>query len=106
MSWKNLIEGMLEAVWVVDPHELRLLAANNAAARLLGAPVAELVGLPVVELAAAPEDLFFWEDVAAGVSDRILSETLVRRRDGSTVTLTPASTDTDGFFFCAMARKA
>jgi diguanylate cyclase (GGDEF)-like protein/PAS domain S-box-containing protein len=85
MSWKNLIEGMLEAVWVVDPHELRLLAANNAAARLLGAPVAELVGLPVVELAAAPEDLFFWEDVAAGVSDRILSETLVRRRDGSTV---------------------
>ena len=51
MSWKNLIEGMLEAVWVVDPHELRLLAANNAAARLLGAPVAELVGLPVVELA-------------------------------------------------------
>jgi 16S rRNA (cytosine967-C5)-methyltransferase len=29
-----------------------------------------------------------------------------RSRDGSTVTLTPASTDTDGFFFCAMARKA
>ena len=29
-----------------------------------------------------------------------------RSRDGSTVTLTPASTDTDGFFFCAMGRKA
>ena len=27
-------------------------------------------------------------------------------RDGRTVTLTPASTDTDGFFFCAMGRKA
>ena len=27
-------------------------------------------------------------------------------RDGKTVTLTPASTDTDGFFFCAMSRKA
>ncbi len=29
-----------------------------------------------------------------------------RSRDGKTVTLTPASTDTDGFFFCAMGRKA
>ncbi|MDQ1195272.1 RsmB/NOP family class I SAM-dependent RNA methyltransferase [Agrobacterium sp. SORGH_AS 787] len=26
--------------------------------------------------------------------------------DGETVTLTPATTDTDGFFFCAMTRKA
>ena len=84
-SWKNLIDGMLESVWVVDPHELRLVAVNQAAARLLRAPAGELIGLPVVELAAAPEDLFFWEDVAAGVSDAILSETLVRRRDGSTV---------------------
>lgn len=29
-----------------------------------------------------------------------------RSRDDKTVTLTPASTDTDGFFFCAMGRKA
>lgn len=29
-----------------------------------------------------------------------------RSKDGKTVTLTPASTDTDGFFFCAMGRKA
>ncbi|QRI63348.1 RsmB/NOP family class I SAM-dependent RNA methyltransferase [Shinella sp. PSBB067] len=29
-----------------------------------------------------------------------------RSRDGKTVTLTPATTDTDGFFFCAMRRKA
>ncbi|MEW9616977.1 RsmB/NOP family class I SAM-dependent RNA methyltransferase [Shinella sp. S4-D37] len=29
-----------------------------------------------------------------------------RSRDGRTVTLTPASTDTDGFFFCAMGRRA
>ncbi|GMB80919.1 RsmB/NOP family class I SAM-dependent RNA methyltransferase [Shinella zoogloeoides] len=28
-----------------------------------------------------------------------------RSRDGRTVTLTPASTDTDGFFFCAMGRR-
>jgi diguanylate cyclase (GGDEF)-like protein/PAS domain S-box-containing protein len=84
-SWKNIIEGMLEAVWVVEPHELRLVAANAAAARLLGTEVADLVGLPVMDLAATPEDVFFWEDVAAGVSDCILSETLVRRRDGGSV---------------------
>ncbi|MBN9053165.1 MAG: RsmB/NOP family class I SAM-dependent RNA methyltransferase [Rhizobiales bacterium] len=29
-----------------------------------------------------------------------------RSRGGKTVTLTPATTDTDGFFFCAMRRKA
>ncbi len=29
-----------------------------------------------------------------------------RSRDGKTVTLTPATTDTDGFFFCAMGRTA
>ncbi|PKA44086.1 RsmB/NOP family class I SAM-dependent RNA methyltransferase [Rhizobium sullae] len=29
-----------------------------------------------------------------------------RSSDGETVTLTPASTDTDGFFFCRMQRKA
>ncbi|AJD39692.1 tRNA and rRNA cytosine-C5-methylase (Sun) protein [Rhizobium gallicum bv. gallicum R602sp] len=29
-----------------------------------------------------------------------------RSSDGETVTLTPASTDTDGFFFCRMRRKA
>jgi 16S rRNA (cytosine967-C5)-methyltransferase len=26
--------------------------------------------------------------------------------DGDTITLTPASTDTDGFFFCAMQKSA
>ena len=31
---------------------------------------------------------------------------LPRSRDGETLTLTPASTDTDGFFFCMMQRKA
>jgi 16S rRNA (cytosine967-C5)-methyltransferase len=29
-----------------------------------------------------------------------------RSSDGKTITLTPASTDTDGFFFCRLQRKA
>lgn len=83
--WQPLIEGMLEAVWVVDPIELRIIAANRAATTLLGLDDEALAGRPVVDLAATPEDVFFWEDVAAGLSEHILSETLLRHTDGSTI---------------------
>jgi len=83
--WQPLIEGMIEAVWIVDAVELRLLAVNRVATELLGMPADSLIGKPVVDLAATPEDIYFWEDVAAGLSDHILSETLLNRADGSTV---------------------
>lgn len=84
-TWQPLIEGMLEAVWIVDPIELRIVAVNRAAETLLGAEPGTFIGHPVIELSATPEDMFFWEDVAAGLSDQIFSETLLRRRDGTTV---------------------
>jgi diguanylate cyclase (GGDEF)-like protein/PAS domain S-box-containing protein len=84
-AWLPLIEGMLESVLLVDPIQLRIMAANRAAHALLKLPAGALVGKGVVDLAAAPEDLFFWEDVAAGLSDNIFSETLLQREDGSTV---------------------
>lgn len=84
-QWQALIEGMLEAVLLVDPLQLRILAANRAAHELLKLEPDTLGGTAVVELAAAPEDLFFWEDVAAGLSDNIFSETLLQRSDGSTI---------------------
>ncbi len=84
-NWQSLIEGMLEGVWIVDAIELRILACNRNAARLLGSQPEQLVGRPVVELAATPEDMYFWEDVAAGLSDQIQSETLLLRADGSAV---------------------
>lgn len=85
VAWQPLIEGMLEGVWIVDAIELRILACNRNAAGLLDTPLDQLIGRPVVELAATPEDIYFWEDVAAGLSDQILSETLLLRADGSTV---------------------
>ena len=80
-----LIDGMIEAVWIVDPLDLRIVAINQAAEKLLGFAKEEQVGRPVVELAVTPEDTCFWEDVAAGLSDHILSETLMRRADGTVV---------------------
>jgi len=81
-TWSALIEGLLEAVWLVDPVSLRILAVNRAACELVSLSSGEMVGKPAIELTATPEDLFFWEDVAAGLVDRIHSETLMRGADG------------------------
>ena len=84
-QWQAMIEGLLEAVLLVDPVELRIQAANQAANLLLNVQSGSLIGKAVVELAASPEDLFFWEDVAAGLSDNIFSETLLQREDRSII---------------------
>jgi diguanylate cyclase (GGDEF)-like protein/PAS domain S-box-containing protein len=84
-DWHPFIEGLLESVWLVDPVNLCILDVNSAACALLGLAKADLLGKPVVELTATPEDLFFWEDVAAGLVDHIHSETLLRGADGIAV---------------------
>ena len=84
-DWRSLIESMLEGVWVLDPVTLHILAMNRPAADMLGVDAQAFEGKPVMDLAATPEDINFWEDVAAGLADRIQSETLLRHADGSTV---------------------
>ncbi len=84
-QWEALIEGMLEGVLLVDPLQLHIVAANRAAHELLGVAPLSLHDTPVINLAAAPEDIFFWEDVAAGLSNNIYSETLLKRPDDSIV---------------------
>ncbi len=84
-DWRSLIEGMLEGVWLLDPVTLQFVAMNRAAADMLGVQAQALVGKSVLDLAATPEDIFFWEDVAAGLADGIQSETLLRHADGTTV---------------------
>ncbi|HRI18503.1 MAG TPA: PAS domain-containing protein, partial [Burkholderiaceae bacterium] len=59
-----LIEGLPEPVWLVDGAELRVLAANAAAGRLLGVPAAELRGRSMAEMSSTPQDLCFWTEVA------------------------------------------
>ncbi|MBS1189773.1 MAG: diguanylate cyclase [Rhodocyclaceae bacterium] len=83
--WQPLIEGLIESVLVVDCLDLSIRAVNRSACRLLAAAENDLIGHPVLEFAAPPEDLSFWEDVAAGLADGVLSSTVVRRADGSIV---------------------
>ena len=84
-QWQALIEGMLEAILLVDPIQLRIVAANRAVHQLLKVAPDKLIGRGIIDLAAAPEDVFFWEDVAAGLSDSIHSETLLQRADETVV---------------------
>ncbi|MDF1485334.1 EAL domain-containing protein [Ramlibacter sp. H39-3-26] len=80
-----LVEGLLEAVVMVDAQSLRIRAANAAAARLTGLPQGDLPGLPVASLLAAPEDAFFWEEAAAGLADTLYSYSQLVRPDGEVV---------------------
>ena len=83
-----LIDALPEAVWLVDADTLRVRVANAAAARLLGVPADALRGRSMSELSATPEDLCFWSEVASGQSERIISDTLVQRADGSVLPVT------------------
>jgi PAS domain S-box-containing protein len=79
-TWPALIEAMLEAVCLVEPEGLRIVAANGAAGRLLGLAPAELVGRDMLATAPTPEDESFWQRVAdQGGCASILSDSFVTR---------------------------
>jgi len=65
-QWQPLIDSLLEAVCLVEPRGLRIVAVNGAAARLLGVEREGLIGRPVIELAVTPEDEWMWEEIAGG----------------------------------------
>ncbi len=77
-----VVDGLLEAVWLVDAGRLTVVHANSAAAALARGRAEDWYGRPVQELCPTPEDGFFWQDAAAGLSDRIRSDTMLRCADG------------------------
>ena len=81
----GLIDSMLDAVWLVDAASLRVVAANTAAAAMLGIAADALCGCEVTSLCVTPEDLLFWSDAARGTQEAIESQTWVRRADGTSV---------------------
>jgi len=87
-TWPHLIESMLEAICLIEPEGLRIVAANGPAGRLLGVPPADLVGRDMHELAATPEDECFWRGVAEGADASIVSDSFVSRPGGVAVPVT------------------
>lgn len=76
------LDGLQEAVWLVDEGSLLILHANEAAQRLAGLPLATMVGTHVLDLAATPQDHAFWGEPADVVAAGIHSHTSLLRADG------------------------
>ncbi|MBL8333004.1 MAG: EAL domain-containing protein [Rubrivivax sp.] len=77
-----LIEAMPVAAWLVSADDRRVLAANAAAAALLGLPRDELLGAAAGTLLATPEDLSWWEALDPTHPEPLNSHTPVCGPDG------------------------
>jgi diguanylate cyclase (GGDEF)-like protein len=85
-AWDALVQSLPEATWIVDGASLQVVAANAAAHGLLGRD--SLVGERADLLVATPEDLAYWDDVAAGRAGTLESEATVSAPDGRSVHVT------------------
>ncbi|MBU0828408.1 MAG: EAL domain-containing protein [Gammaproteobacteria bacterium] len=76
------LDGLLEAVWLVDEDSLVILHANESAQRLTGLSLEAMAGMPVFTLAATPQDHAFWGEPTDVVAAGIHSHTSLLRADG------------------------
>jgi diguanylate cyclase (GGDEF)-like protein/PAS domain S-box-containing protein len=79
------LDGLLEAVWLVDPESLCIVSANAAAARLQGLDIDSLQGARAVDMGATLQDQTFWEEVGRGEPSRVHHETRLRHAEGHSV---------------------
>ena len=80
-----LIEGLLDAAFLVEPGSLRVLAVNSAAETLFGMDAAALCQADALELSSTAEDIAFWEQAASPLTEPVEGETLISRPDGQLV---------------------
>ncbi|QPF76811.1 EAL domain-containing protein [Roseateles sp. DAIF2] len=80
--YQALLEGLQEAVWLVDARTLCVLAVNGAATQLLGLTPERLIGASMESLASTAEDVLFWMEAGAGSRDGLFTDTMLRRADG------------------------
>ncbi|UXH78069.1 putative bifunctional diguanylate cyclase/phosphodiesterase [Roseateles amylovorans] len=81
-SFLAMIDGLQEAVWLVDAQTHQVLAANAASQQLLGFPARALIGRAIESLATTPEDTLFWSDAAVGRREGLHTDTMMRHADG------------------------
>ncbi|MGS0756401.1 PAS domain-containing protein [Roseateles sp. GG27B] len=85
---EGLLEGLLDAVWLVDGRTRLILAVNGSALRLSGLAIDQMVGQAVESLASTPEDVMFWMNAASDTRVSLNSDTLMAHADGSVLWVT------------------
>lgn len=80
--WQSLLDGLQEAVWLIDARTCRVHLANAAASKLTQKPAGDFVGLHVLDIAATPQDAAFWSETAQVIANGIDSESVLLRQDG------------------------
>lgn len=83
--YQNLLDGLQEAVCLVDASTNALLALNQSACQLLRVSSGELLGCSMDSLACTTEDAVFWMEAASGSREGLHSDTLLRAGDGQTL---------------------
>jgi diguanylate cyclase (GGDEF)-like protein len=86
-AWRTLLEALDDAAWIVCADNLQVVAVNTRVQPLLGlAPDVALAGR-ADGLICTPEDLAAWEDVRAGRTVRLASETVAIAGNGALLNL-------------------
>ena len=80
-AWVSLLGGMPHAAWVVALDGARVVAANAAAAMMLGRSVDEVAGAGAELLLTSPEDRLWWD--AGGAIGPLHSDTVVATPAGA-----------------------
>lgn len=79
---QGCLDGLQEAVWLIDACSHRVLFANAAAALLARQPAEDFVDKHVLEIASTPQDAAFWSEPAQVIAKGIDSVSSLLRSDG------------------------
>ena len=79
------LDGLQEAVWLLDEASQHILQANAGAERLTGLSAAAMRGRSVLDLASTPQELAFWSEPVDVIAQGVTAHTSLLRADGSLV---------------------
>ena len=79
------LDGLQEAVWVLDEASQHILQANACAERLTGLSAAAMRGRSVLDLVSTPQELAFWSEPVDVIAQGVSAHTSLLRADGSLV---------------------